>query len=286
MLNAPLAIIVTLRPRVSVMTGLKLGMPNLGPLTALRQIVPAWLLTSDVTSWTLLFRVKCILMLTWVNARPNRSNALLQRNDASMTPLFVLIRPSNVRHRVVTFDVVVMVVAFFLSVVTCLLKIEAAGPSRWAQTPFVLCRVKWVVFRLVSLKIQDAARQTGSVCELAMGLGRRFVRIRSALNWQPPGATPCRPPAIKKLDSEGSWTALPAYMERPYLVELVVYVYYIYGYYIVERLVAWVAARAYRSYPSAWTRPSRRKHSGPPEPHVCCGTPPRKNSPSGWNPVR
>lgn len=180
-LKAPLITSGTLPLRVIRVRVVKLGMPNRGPLTSLIQSVPAPLLTVRWKALVLLFLISPILTFKCGSAIPNRPQALLQRQSAVITPLFVRVRASRVKNRVVRLSVAVSVVILFLKVVTCPLNMLAAGPTTWAQTPLNLRRVNSCVLRLVLLKAQEAARQTGIAWVPALGVGVRFVRTRRAL---------------------------------------------------------------------------------------------------------
>lgn len=188
-LNAPLMTKTTLRPRVTLVIPLTLTRPASGPLTDLTKTVPAPLATVVLKPVALLGLTKAAPTFKPGKAVSKRPQALLQSASVVMTLLFVRVIPRTVHATVVEFEVIAIVDALFLSVVICVLMIVAAGPAKWAQIPLVLAKVKWLVVRLVSLKMKVAARQTGIVWVLAMGLGIRFVRIRNALKSQPPLAT-------------------------------------------------------------------------------------------------
>lgn len=168
---------------VMCVSDLKLGTPKCGPLTALMHSVPAPGLTVCPKLLTWLFLMNPMPSLSCGKVIPNRPQALLQRKSAEMTLLFVRVTADRVRNRVVRLESAVIVVMLFLSVVTCPLKMLAAGPTTCAQTPLNLLSVNRCVLRLELPKAQSAARQTGMVWVPAFGVGLRLVRIRRALNW-------------------------------------------------------------------------------------------------------
>lgn len=129
------------------------------------------------------------------NARVSRPHALLQTAPVVMTRLFVWATPLKVQATVVVFEVMVNLVILFLRVVICPLNILRAEPANCLQTPFGLRKLKWVVVRVEPWNIHEAARQTGMVWVLAVGLGRlRLMRSRRALKRNPPALTAARTP--------------------------------------------------------------------------------------------